>query len=115
MGRSHPTNPRLARQPRGVASGQNRVRMPALMRYRFALLVFQVAVLAVLAALGACGKEIGDGCVLGTDCDPNGERLCDPASVGGYCTIQGCDLDTCPGESACIRFFTGSFENRVCD
>jgi hypothetical protein len=86
--------------------------MPALMRFRLVLLS---SLLALLAAVGACGKEIGDACVISTDCDPNGERLCDPASIGGYCTIQGCDVSTCPGESACIRFFTGSFSNKECD
>jgi hypothetical protein len=88
--------------------------MPALMRYR---LVLVLGLLAVLAVFGACGKEIGDGCVIGTDCSPNGDRFCDPASIGGYCTIQGCDLSvaTCPGESVCIRFFTGSFSNKECD
>src|SRR5678815_2788261 len=112
--------PRAARegsdcgQPRGVAGGQNRVRMPALMRYR---LVLVPCLLAVLAAFGACGKEIGDACVIATDCDPNGVRICDPdpSSVDGYCTIQGCDVDTCPGEAVCVRFFSGSFSNKECN
>ena len=82
------------------------------MRSRFVLVS---SLFAVLAVVGACGKEIGDACVISTDCDPNGTRLCDPASIGGYCTIQGCDVSTCPGESVCIRFFTGSFSNKECD
>ena len=82
------------------------VRMPALMRS--GLLV----ALALLAA--GCGKEIGDECILDSDCDSNGLRDCDTSQRGGYCTIQGCDYDTCPEDSACIRFFTGGFENRVC-
>jgi len=82
------------------------------MRYRLVLVPCLVAVLAVF---GACGKEIGDACVLGTDCSPNGDRLCDPSSVDGYCTIQGCDVDTCPDEAVCVRFFTGSFSNKECD
>jgi hypothetical protein len=86
--------------------------MPALMRFRFVLVS---SLLAVLAVVGACGKEIGDACVISTDCDPNGERLCDPASIGGYCTIQGCDVSTCPGESVCIRFFSGGFSNKECN
>jgi hypothetical protein len=86
--------------------------MPALMRYR---LVLVLSLVAVLAVFGACGKEIGDGCIISTDCSPNGDRVCDPSSFGGYCTIQGCDVSTCPGESACIRFFTGSFSNKECD
>ena len=82
------------------------------MRYRFVMLVWLVA-----AALGGCGKEIGDACIIATDCSPNGDRVCDPVSnsPGGYCTIQGCDVTTCPGEAACIRFFSGSFSNKECN
>ena len=61
-----------------------------------------------------CGKEIGDSCIISSDCDPNGQRYCDSSSKSGYCTIQGCDYSTCPSEAACIRFFTGNFENRPC-
>jgi hypothetical protein len=81
--------------------------MPALMRIALVLTL-------VVAAIG-CGKEIGDECVLSSDCSPNGDRLCDTASSGGYCTIQGCDFNTCPEESACVRFFTGNFANKPCD
>jgi hypothetical protein len=86
--------------------------MPALMRYRLVLLSILVVTLAVF---GACGKEIGDACVVAPDCSPNGDRICDPSSVDGYCTILGCDIDTCPGESVCVRFFTGRFANKECD
>lgn len=111
----------LARQPsaRQVVGNPARlppvttaVRMPALMGTRLALLL---SGLVLGLVLGACGKEIGDACIIGSDCSPNGDRLCDPASVGGYCTIQGCDYGTCPDEAACIRFFTGNFTNKTCD
>jgi hypothetical protein len=84
--------------------------MRALMGYRLVLLGLAVASTLVLAA---CGKQIGDGCNLSSDCSPNGDRLCDPdpQSPGGYCTIQGCDVSTCPDEAVCVRFFTGSFSN----
>lgn len=62
-----------------------------------------------------CGKEIGDACILATDCDPNGQRECDRSQREGYCTIRGCDYNTCPEDSACIRFFAGGFTNRPCD
>jgi hypothetical protein len=76
--------------------------------------VFVVALLAPLWA--GCSKEIGDECTISSDCDPNGERLCDVSNgTPGYCTIQGCDVDTCPDESVCVRFFTGSFGNRTCN
>lgn len=73
--------------------------------------------LLMFAVLGAaCGNEIGDECVVSSDCSQNGDRQCiDSGTKGGYCTIQGCDLGTCPEEATCVRFFTGAFENRECD
>lgn len=71
-----------------------------------------LVLVVVLAAIG-CGKEIGDNCVIGSDCSANGDRLC-VDSKEGYCTIRGCDVTTCPEEAACIRFFTGSFTNLPC-
>jgi hypothetical protein len=68
----------------------------------------------VLVAAG-CGKEIGDACIVGSDCSPNGDRQCDVSQKEGYCTIQGCDYATCPEEAACIRFFTGAFQNKPCE
>ena len=71
-------------------------------------------VVLALVAFG-CGKQIGDSCIVSSDCSNDGSRIClDSDEKGGYCTIMGCDYDTCPGESACIRFFTGSFENEMC-
>lgn len=73
---------------------------------------------AIVGVLGACGKEIGDACSFSTDCNPNGGRTCiDTTLAGGdgYCTIQGCDYSTCPGEATCVQFFTGNFSNKPCD
>ena len=70
--------------------------------------------LIALVAMG-CSKEIGDECVVSSDCSPNGDRFCDTSSRDGYCTIQGCDRTTCPDEAVCVRFFTGNFTNRPCD
>lgn len=88
------------------------------MSFRLAPVFAALAAFAAFGAAGAagCGKQIGDACVLSTDCDPNGTRECDadPVEKGGYCTIQGCDYDTCPGDSECVRFFTGQFDNRPC-
>lgn len=75
----------------------------------------RLIIIALLALTSGCGKEIGDECVVASDCSPNGDRQCDQSSNGGYCTIQGCDYNTCPEEAACIRFFTGSFSNLTCD
>jgi len=78
------------------------------------LIPFVLAALALGAGVG-CGKEIGDSCIVSSDCDPNGTRVCDVSQKEGYCTIMGCDYSTCPEESACIRFFSGSFANKSCD
>lgn len=76
-----------------------------------------LVVLGLLGCLGGlgCGKEIGDECFTSADCSPNGDRQCDTVSNEGYCTVQGCDVDTCPEEAVCVRFFTGSFANKPCD
>jgi hypothetical protein len=84
------------------------------MANRLVLLLLLVGTVATGGILGGCGKQIGDACVTATDCSSNGDRLCDTASSGGYCTIRGCDYSTCPDEAVCVRFFTGSFTNRSC-
>lgn len=72
-------------------------------------------VVALALVVGACSSEIGDSCTLAQDCSPDGDRICDNFQPDGYCTVQGCDFDTCPGEAVCIKFFTGSFTNRTCE
>jgi hypothetical protein len=81
------------------------------MWFRLALLL---AALGPVALAGGCGKQIGDSCILSTDCDPDGTRECDSMEPSGYCTIQGCDYNTCPDDSVCVRFFTGDFQNKPC-
>jgi len=71
--------------------------------------------LALAVGLAGCGKEIGDSCLLSTDCGSDGNLVCDQASLDGYCTIPGCDFGTCPSEAVCVRFFTASFANVPCD
>jgi hypothetical protein len=76
----------------------------------------------VLAAIG-CGAEIGDPCVVDTDRENAAilsgsalnDRTCDVNEEGGYCTIFGCDYDTCPSEAVCVKFFDGDFANQPCD
>jgi hypothetical protein len=80
-----------------------------------ALMVRSLALLLVLASVAACGSEIGDDCSVSNDCSSNGDRFCDTSSEGGYCTIIGCDVRSCPEESICVRFFTDVESNRVCD
>jgi hypothetical protein len=56
-----------------------------------------------LAAFAACTPEIGDRCVLSTDCSLRGDRLCDTSQPGGYCTVFNCRGNGCP-QSACVYF-----------
>ncbi len=70
--------------------------------------------LVLLAGTG-CSAEIGDSCFVPADCSANGDRACDVTQHDGYCTVLGCDHDTCPDEAVCVRFFVGSFENVSCD
>jgi hypothetical protein len=60
----------------------------------------------MLTAAVGCGHNIGDPCQTNVDCSPAGDRFCDTASPGGYCTQENCDVNSCPGNSICIRFFT---------
>jgi hypothetical protein len=80
-----------------------------------ALALRSLAVAALLFA-GACGSEIGDSCQSATDCESDGTRVCDLVSDSdGYCTIIGCDHDSCPDEAVCVRFFGGTFANKTCN
>lgn len=90
------------------------VASPVMSRWR--VVCGLVCSLLFVVGFGAgCGKEIGDECVVPADCSPNGDRQClDPTTNGGYCTVQGCDFDTCPEEAVCVRFFTGGFANKLC-
>jgi len=74
-----------------------------------------VAFLALLAFLApACSKEIGDPCSTSVDCDQNNTRDCDLSQPGGYCTINGCDELSCPGEAVCIRIFPYEAPRSAC-
>jgi hypothetical protein len=61
-------------------------------------------VLAALGVLCGCQPEIGDACSNASDCSVQEQRTCDTTYPGGYCTVLGCDADTCPEEAACIAF-----------
>lgn len=64
--------------------------------------------------IAGCGHNIGDPCHTNVDCNPQGDRFCDTASLNGYCTQENCTFDSCPGDSVCIRFFT-PVEEEPCD
>jgi hypothetical protein len=72
---------------------------------------------ALLTIAAGCGSEIGDSCILDRDCSPSGDRICAIGVdlPGGYCTIYGCDYDTCPDEAVCVRFFAVGETNLSCD
>ncbi|MEM6957504.1 MAG: hypothetical protein AAF411_18290 [Myxococcota bacterium] len=58
----------------------------------------------LLLALVACSPAIGDSCGSSADCSVNGDRICDLAYPGGYCTVGGCDSDTCPDGAICVEW-----------
>jgi hypothetical protein len=70
---------------------------------------------ALAAAAAGCGHEIGDSCTISSECSPNGDRICDISQPGGYCTVIGCDADSCPEESVCVRFFPVGNASISCD
>ena len=59
--------------------------------------------LGLLISTG-CAPKIGDSCGNSGDCSATGDRQCDVAQPGGYCTVQGCDPDTCPGSTLCVEW-----------
>ena len=79
-----------------------------------------LSLLALLLSLGlsagACKKVIGDGCTASTDCSAQGDRQCDVSQADGYCTVQGCDPNSCPDEALCIGFDAHAprLERRYC-
>jgi hypothetical protein len=78
------------------------------------LALFALATFAATFAVG-CGYQIGESCIVDTDCSADGSRVCDQTEPSGYCTILGCDYNTCPENSECVRFYTGAFANQPCD
>lgn len=59
-----------------------------------------------VSVVAGCTPEIGDKCVLSTDCSIRGDRLCDTSQPGGYCTVFNCEPDNCPENSdgICVSF-----------
>ncbi len=76
--------------------------------------LFALLVLLPLALAG-CAAEIGDSCVLSTDCSETGDRICDDTQPNGYCTIVNCEPDSCPSEAACIGFRDAPSTTNVCE
>jgi hypothetical protein len=63
-----------------------------------------VAGFVTVLLMGACQPEIGDECSNASDCSVQEQRTCDTTYPGGYCTLLGCEADTCPEEASCVAF-----------
>lgn len=74
-----------------------------------------LGLLGAWAVSTACGHAVGDACAANVECSPLGDRICDTAQRGGYCTVEGCGATSCPNEAACIRFFPAQFLSVACD
>src|SRR5688500_7601422 len=61
--------------------------------------------LLALAAIAACSPEIGDKCILSTDCAIRSDRVCDTSQPNGYCTTN-CKGNSCPDKAACVLYNT---------
>jgi hypothetical protein len=61
----------------------------------------QVVLCAALAFAG-CAPRIGDSCETSAECP--GGAICDVTAPGGYCTLDGCDAESCPDGTVCIEF-----------
>jgi hypothetical protein len=73
---------------------------------RFAFALFAAFAAAAAFGLAGCQPQIGDRCVLNTDCSISGTRQCDTSLPGGYCTIFNCGPNSCPDQSACYLFYS---------
>jgi hypothetical protein len=78
-------------------------------------LVLAGLLLALGLGLAGCKDKIGDSCSYNVDCASTGDRLCDLASPGGYCTIENCTQDSCPDDGVCIAFYPVEFLTVPCD
>ena len=79
---------------------------------RFFAIAGLLAALALAGASG-CAAEIGDSCQTNVECSPNGDRICDTAQAGGYCTVQGCSAGGCPGRCTMTVALRKSFRALV--
>lgn len=100
---------RLARAPSkrsNLAPLGSSVYARAPMRRAVALVclrAFGAALMLTLLSAG-CAPKIGRNCGNSLDCSLQGSRICDRTQPGGYCTIMGCEVGTCPDEAVCVKF-----------
>jgi hypothetical protein len=58
--------------------------------------------IGLLALTPACSPVVGDACEVSADCGRS--LICDLSMPDGYCTLESCEQNGCPGEGICIRF-----------
>jgi hypothetical protein len=63
-----------------------------------------VALGLAAVALAGCSPQIGDRCVLNTDCGSSGSLVCDTSLPYGYCTQFNCTTNSCQNSAACVAF-----------
>lgn len=71
---------------------------------RFLRLLVALVALSAASLSAGCAPQIGDSCDTSSNCSINGDRVCDIAQPGGYCTIFSCQADNCPDDAVCVRF-----------
>jgi len=62
----------------------------------------KLLVAATIVAASSCAPHVGDSCETSAECP--GGAICDVTAPGGYCTIDGCDAESCPDGTVCIAF-----------
>ncbi len=68
-------------------------------------MAFRAWILGSFAWLSVgCGPAIGDECSNSVDCSAQNNRVCDREQPGGYCTLLGCENDSCPDDAVCVTF-----------
>jgi hypothetical protein len=60
------------------------------------------ALLLALAWGTGCAPAVGDSCETSAECPT--EAICDVTAPDGYCTIPGCDSESCPDGTVCVEF-----------
>ena len=74
----------------------------------------KLVVLGLATIIVGCAPSIGDSCESSAEC-PSG-AICDVTAPGGYCTMDGCDSESCPDGNVCVEFNDEeSFCMRYCE
>ena len=60
---------------------------------------------ALALSVASCTPNIGDKCILSTDCSVAGTLVCDTSQLDGYCTQLNCARLSCPSNTTCVMFY----------